>query len=272
MKNIANLDRKTLIDEIEINLWEMWSHWGMGPGCSLHDDADALWFETPIPLMPFNGVFKFKAKNDAKAKIESIINQFKTREVPFIWVVHPTSAPDDLYEQLINHGLKDVEPIFGMAKKLTELSEIPALPDGIEIRKARDEHDVIAFNQFAAWRWSVPDEYKDRHIKLLSQFRLGKQGTHTHVWQAWKDDQPIAKVGMYLGSGSAGIHAVATKPDARGLGLAKALTLTALNEAQSVGYKLAVLHSTPMAQPLYKKLGFESIADFSLFASEDVYI
>jgi len=271
MKKLAGLDRKALIDEIELNLWEMWSNWGRGPGCALHEDGDTLWFETPLPLLPYNGVFKFKVKNNWDTKIESIINHFKSRQVPFIWVVHPTAAPADLYDQLTHRGLKDVEPIYGMAKELSDLREVPSLPADIEIRKAQSEHDVIAFNQFAAWRWGIPDEYRDTHTSLLTSFRLGKTGTNSHVWQAWRNDQPIAKLGLYLGSSSAGIHAVVTKTEARGLGLAKALTLTALHEAQSAGYKLAVLHSTPIAQPLYEKLGFETITEFNLFASEDVY-
>lgn len=271
MSNLANMDRKTLIDEIELNVWEMWSNWGKGPGCTLHQDADTLWFETPLPLLPFNGVFKFKVEKDWDTKIDSIINRFKSRQVPFVWLVHPTAVPDNLYDLLTRKGLQDVEPIYGMAKNLIDLPEIPNFPAGIEIRKAQTENDVIAFNQFAAWRWSIPEEYQDTHKSLLSSFRLGKSETNTHVWQAWRDGEPIAKLGLYLGSGSAGIHAVVTKTEARGLGLAKVLTLTALHEARSAGYKLAVLHSTPMAQPLYEKLGFETISEFTLFASEEVY-
>ena len=37
-------------------------------------------------------------------------------------------------------------------------------------------------------------------------------------------------------------------------------------------YHLAVLHTTPMAQKLYESMGFASIAEFRLFASDDVYI
>lgn len=271
MEKLAGLNSKALIEEIELNLWELWSNWGRGPDCVLHEDSETLWFETPLPLLPYNGVFKFKVESNWDTKIESIINHFKSRKVPFVWVVHPTAAPADLYNRLTRHGLKDVEPIYGMAKELSDLPEVPDLPAGIEIREAQSEHDVIAFNQFAAWRWSIPNEYRDTYVSLLTSFRLGKPGTNTHVWQAWYNDEPIAKLGLYLGSSSAGIHAVVTKTEARGLGLAKALTLTALHEAQLAGYKLAVLHSTPIAQPLYGKLGFETITEFNLFASEDVY-
>ena len=97
-------------------------------------------------------------------------------------------------------------------------------------------------------------------------------GAKAHMWQAWREGKPIAKAALYLGSDSAEICAVATRPEARRLGLARFLTVTALHYARDTGYHLAVLHSTPMAQKLFKSMGFASIAEFRLFASDDVYI
>ena len=56
------LPRKTAwIHELEENMWAMWSNFGCGPGCSLHDEGDILWFETPIPIIPYNGILNFRA-------------------------------------------------------------------------------------------------------------------------------------------------------------------------------------------------------------------
>jgi predicted acetyltransferase len=92
------------------------------------------------------------------------------------------------------------------------------------------------------------------------------------MWQAWLSGAPVAKAGMYLTRHSAGIYAVATRPEARRMGLARLLTLTALHKARDLGNQLAVLHSTPMAESLYHSLGFETIANFELFASDEVYV
>jgi hypothetical protein len=48
-------DKTALIQELESNLWEYWSHFGRGPGCTLHDEENTLWFETPIPILPYSG-------------------------------------------------------------------------------------------------------------------------------------------------------------------------------------------------------------------------
>jgi predicted GNAT family acetyltransferase len=146
------------------------------------------------------------------------------------------------------------------------------LPENVEIRKVADETDVNAFYQFAEWCWNVPDEYKDHYAAIVAGFRVGKHGSRTHMWQAWSAGRPVAKAGMYQDSGSVGIYGVSTIPEARGVGLARTLTLTALHGARSSAYRLAELHSTPMAVNLYKCIGFTSIAEFRLFASEEVRV
>lgn len=263
--------RSTFLRELEENLWETWSTYGYGPGCSLHQDGGVIWYETPVPIIPYNGVLKFKVQTNTDEVIKGIIEHFREKNAQFMWIHHPSAGPPDLRERLLRHGLNDVEPIPGMARTLDDLEPVPSLPDDIEIRKVESERDASAFYQFAAWRWNVPEQYQAEYESIVSTFRIGKPGSKTHMWQAWRGGQPVAKAGMYLSDGSAGIYAVVTKPEARRLGLARALTLAALHEARSLGYRVAVLHSTPMAEKLYQSIGFETMAEFRLFASDEVH-
>lgn len=262
----------TLIDEIERNLWETWSNFGRGPGCALHEEADALWFETPLPIIPYNGVLRFQGDEDTPERVRAIAAHFRERGVPFFWLAHPSRRPADLASHLTRHGLLDVEPIYGMACQLAQLAERSAPLAGIDIRKVESEADAGAFHQFAAWRWNIPDQYQSVYADVVSPFRFGQPGAQAHMWQAWRDGQPIAKAGLYLGSRTAGIYAVVTKPEARRLGLARALTLAALHTAREAGYGWAVLHSSPMAQAVYQGIGFRTLAEFRLFASQDVHV
>jgi ribosomal protein S18 acetylase RimI-like enzyme len=272
LREINRPDREATILEIEQNLCEMWSTFGRGPGCALHDEKDALWFETPIPIIPYNGVLRFRVQDRINERIDEIIGYFNERGMPFMWNLHPNSFPPDLPDRLKKRGLKDVEPIYGMARTLSGLPDIPPLPAGFEIRKVADESDASAFYQFAAWRWHIPKEYTETYAAIAAGFQLGKPRSRGHMWQIWHEGHPVSKAGMYLGSGSAGIYAVVTLPEARRLGLAGILTITAIHEARRAGCNLAVLHSTPMAQNLYQSLGFATFAEFRLFASQDVQV
>jgi GNAT superfamily N-acetyltransferase len=168
--------------------------------------------------------------------------------------------------------LKEVELIHGLARWLTDLPASPPIPEGIEVRIVVRETDASEYYAFASWRWGVPEEYHDQLSVTLEEFRLGRPGAKEHGRQAWRDGRPVSKVGTYLAPGSAGIYGVATRPETRRLGLASILSLTALKSAETLGRDLAVLHSTPMAEPLYRSLGFETIADFRLFTSDEVHI
>ena len=265
-------DYSALIAHLEENLCEMWSTFGRAPGCSLYEDEQMLWFETPLPIIPYNGVLRFQARSAVDQRIDDIVEHFRRRRAQFMWILHPTSQPADLHDRLLKSGIKYVEPIPGMVRNLDSLPELPTIPDDIQIRKVTGEKDEGAFYQFAAWRWNVPEPYQEQYAAIARVFRFSEPGTRAHMWQAWRAGQPIAKAGVLLGSKCAGIYAVVTKPEARRLGLARLLTLTALYEARSKGYTLAVLHSSPMAESLYQSLGFETIEEFHLFASQEVHV
>jgi ribosomal protein S18 acetylase RimI-like enzyme len=266
------LQRAAFLRELEENLWETWSTFGRGPGCCLHETSDMLWFETPIPIVPYNGVLKCQMESGVDQAIDDLVDRFRERSAHFMWIHHPSARPHDLPERLLAHGLRDVEPILGMARTLDDLLEVTTVPPGVDIRQVRTERDASAFTQFAAWRWHIPDEYQVQYASIAQGFRFGMPGSRAHMWQAWYQGQPVAKAGMYLSSDSAGIYAVVTRPQARRQGLARALTLTALHAARSRGYRVAVLHSTPVAERLYQSLGFDTIAEFRLYASEEVYV
>ena len=138
-------DRAAVISEIERNLWETWAKFGCGPGSAVHEEPDARWFETPLPILPYNGALRFQDCDNAQPRIEAIIQHYMQRADPFMWVLHPSSRPDDLARRLLGYGLKDIEPLFGMARSLADLPEPGLAPAGIEIRQVSDEHDAGAF-------------------------------------------------------------------------------------------------------------------------------
>jgi GNAT superfamily N-acetyltransferase len=272
MNGKDQLDKTALIQELEINLWEMWSTFGCGPACAIHDEGDALWIENPIPIIPYNGILKFKVERNIKQRIDQIVSRYQQRRAVFMWIVHPSSLPLDLPARLQARGLQEVELIPGMVRSLDNLPDLPPLPEGIEVQKVEGDSDTADYYDFVSWRWGVPEAYHEQLKSTIAKFRFGKPDSKAHMWQACRGDWPIAKAGMYLTAGSAGVYAVVTRPEARRMGLASILTLTALKAARELGRNLAVLHSTPMAESLYRSLGFETIAQFRLFASEETHI
>ena len=272
IENIPGFSSEEVIHQIELNLWETWANFGRGPGCTLHDYGDVLWFETPIPILPYNTVLRFQVEQDVDKRIDQLIQHFNDRNVPLLWILHPSSVPIDLPDRLKARGLQEIEIAPGMARSLENLPAARPIPKGVEIREAMQDHDLMELYGLAAWRWGVPEEYRPQLRKMIEEFQIGERTSKTRFWLAWKDGVPISKIGLYNGSGSAGIYGVATRPEARGLGIASILMVEAMKAARQMGHKLAVLDSSPLAENLYKRLGFITVAPLHLFSQEAAYL
>jgi len=251
---------------LEENLWRLWARFGRGAGCTLYERDDAMWFDTPIPTLPYNGVMRFAVTADVDRRIAEVFEHFAGRDVPFMWVVHPSAQPTDLDARLRTHGMDEVEVATGMWAPLESLPEPAPPPAGIEVREAITPDDVSAALELVAWRWEVAPGMASRLEGFRRSFRVGEPGSAVRCWIAWKEGRPVSKVILNLDAGAAGLYGVATRPEARGQGLARTLTLSAFGAARAAGFRVGVLHSSPMAYSLYERLGFRPAAPFRIFA------
>jgi GNAT superfamily N-acetyltransferase len=257
--------RTSEIRALEENLWSLWSGFGRGDGCTLHDEPDATWFDTPIPTLPYNGVIRFSAEVNAARRIDEIFKHYRRRNVPFFWIVHPTATPG-LAEQLHERGFEEVEACPGMTRELSGLPPLQELPAGVTLSEVGSEAGTSGLLELVGWRWAVPAEALPRLPEVTRAFAVGAPGSPVRSWLAIRDGKPVAKILLNLADGVAGVYGVVTRPEARGMGLARTLTLHAFAAAQQEGYKLGVLHSTPMARTMYEKIGFRAHAPFRIFA------
>jgi GNAT superfamily N-acetyltransferase len=262
----AQTDSLAIRNGLEENLWAMWSRFGKGEGCTLHTDQGALWFETPIPRLPYNSVIRFAVEENVDPRIDQIFETYRSRNVPFIWIVHPSARPTDIEQRLRARGFEEVELCHGMWMDLTRLTDEIALPDGFVVREVSQGRDVESLLDLVFWRWDVPGEYGGQLRKIAQAFEFGARGSAVRSWIAWKDGVPVSKVVLNCAAESAGVYGVATKPEARRFGLGRMLTLKALAAARRDGYKLGVLHSSELAKRLYESMGFRTFAPFRIFA------
>ncbi|MSR33252.1 MAG: GNAT family N-acetyltransferase [Phycisphaerales bacterium] len=70
---------------------------------------------------------------------------------------------------------------------------------------------------------------------------------------------------LFLHEGVAGIYCVATLVEERKKGLGAHLTAEPLRIARALGYRVGVLQATPDGEPVYKKLGFQTVSEIPMF-------
>lgn len=267
MARSTDLESQAILRALEHNLWEMWSRFGRGERCTLHESGDATWFDTPIATLPYNAVIRFSASDAGDSRIDELFAHYRRRQMPFVWIVHPSASPGDLAERLRARGLEEAEACPGMSMTLDRLPPRSPMPDGTALTEITDARDADSVLELVAWRWNVPADARAQLAGVTRAFGIGLPGSAVRVWVALRDGAPVAKIIMQRVQEVAGIYGVATKPEARGQGLARTLTLHALHEARDSGCTRAVLHSTPMAQALYERLGFRTYGQFRIFAA-----
>jgi len=262
----ATATDSAIVRALEENLQALWSRFGRGEGCALHDEGGALWFDTPLPTLPYNAVIRFAVDDAPERRVDALFEHYRRRGVPFLWIVHPTARPSNLGELLRRRGFEEAEICPGMALDLDALAPREPAPEGIEIAEAVDPRDASDALDLIAWRWEVPSRLAPDLAAATRAFELATPGSAVRPWLARRDGVPVAKAVLHLAAGVAGIYGVVTRPEARGLGLARQLTIAALHAARETGCRRAVLHSTPMARSLYERLGFRAHATFRVFA------
>ena len=86
------------------------------------------------------------------------------------------------------------------------------------------------------------------------------------IWIATLHGEPVAAASLFEGAGVAGVYNVATVPEARGRGIGRAVTATVLAEAVARGHRLAVLGSSDLGFPVYRRLGFTEVSRLRSYA------
>jgi len=249
----------------------MWSAFGRGEGCLLVDEPALLRFETPLAHVPYNAIMRFQVDRRVDETVDELLDSYSRREVPLMWVVHPTTRPTDLVDRLEARGLVEAEVVPGMVARLGDLPSPGSVPPGVEIAQvsSADKDPFIELIELVAWRYSLPADTSATLRSIMDVARFGEPDAATRGWVARRAGAVVSKVVLHLGAGVAGVYGVATKSEARGLGLARLLTIRALEAARAEGIDVGVLHSTPMARSLYEGLGFRTVADFRLYSTRD---
>lgn len=168
---------------------------------------------------------------------------------------------DDLAESCEQAGLSALlaPPAMFVERRLPDAD----LPAGCELRQvdASAVRDFVDVSCLAWATYGIPgaavsmifadaDLFGAPHVRAILGYRAG---------------QPLAAALLLLTHGIGGVYWVGTVPSARGTGLGEACTRAATNLAFDAGVPLVTLQASPMGEPIYRRMGFESLGAYRLF-------
>jgi len=221
-------------------------------------------YSTGIPFFLLNAVWNSHVPSEVVVKkIKENITFFEKRQVPFLWVIGPSSSPKNMGELLIKNGLT-VNKQPGMAHNLKTLGAEREILNKVEIIKVENAETFKIWNDVVLTGFEMPKELLSDFFKAFS-FMLLNDTPSASAFLAYYNGNPVASSLVCYEEGVAGIYNVTTLEEARGKGIGTAITLAPLNEAKKLGYEIAILHSSEMALNMYKQMGFKEYCTIEWF-------
>ncbi len=138
-------------------------------------------------------------------------------------------------------------------------------PAGTALRWVTDEvgiRDFLRVNTVAYASLGMPEEVLPDLIVPGPRFLE----PHIQTVVAYLDDEPVAAAQTILSHGIAGVYWVGTVEAARGKGLGEAVTRAVTNRAFDLGAAANTLQASPMGEPIYPRMGYETIYRYRGYA------
>ena len=256
-----------MADPFEANIASLLAHYGGIPGGEIADtpavrvsttnQASRTLNAASVAILPADKQFLIRTT------IAATLDFFARRGQPWRWIVGSTSQPDGLGHELVAAGLVLGAEVPTMSLSLDGRLPDPDGPAGLDVREVEEAASFEAWIEVQRSGLKFPPRAAEAWEAVHRALGWGR-GLPLRNYVGLIGDRPVGAAALYLGGVAggedvAGIYNVATIPEARGMGIARALTLAALRDGQAAGRHVASLGSSPMGLSVYHRLGFVEV-------------
>lgn len=262
---LTDLSDPALTQAMEANLEESYVLLTRIAEAVVYDGPDMLRVCTGVPHFMVNGVVRIRLSEEKlEDRIEATLGYFRSRRLPMLWMLGPSSRPVNLGDHLLAHGLMLASAMPGMVLNLQRLSASLSLPPGVTIEEATGKEALQHWAQAGHRSFDMPLDIAQVLAAAQDQPGYGSQAP-LRSFVAYQEGEPIGASSLYLGAGVAGLYCVGVVPEARRQGIGAAITTAPLLLARDLGYRIGVLQASPMGEPVYRRLGFQEHGQFTLY-------
>jgi len=204
------------------------------------------------PLFNFVVRPRFTDRN-VDERIRQVKEYFRLRDLPFLFFVHPSSAPPNLRERLEASGFRLGGSQDGMA--LLRVNSNVRINPGVQVEVASTPQAIRAAGNICASVFQLPDIVSHYMTEVLMS---SLEDPAVTVYLARVQGIPAATCTLVVMCGGAGLYNVATLSDYRGRGVASTLLLKVVQDARALGQEIIVGHVGPEAARFYWNFGFST--------------
>lgn len=246
--------------DVEPQLANCTGFW-LGYGAELRQDGPLALFRSGVQHPLFNGVRRTQVSlEDAWERARQA-----TAGTPWQWWVGEDSAPgvaDDLRRR--GAVLAASLPVMALEVGRVRLSAPPAGLIVGEVGPADIDEWVHV--------WVPASDIDARFAPAVTRAERARtrppDGDYVRL-AGWWDGRIVGSAVLFIDHGVAGLYAVSTDPAHRRRGIGRAMSQAAVLAAQERGCRVVALEATPQGLPVYLKMGFETVAEYQIFAPPD---
>jgi GNAT superfamily N-acetyltransferase len=228
------------------------------PGARLdHVEGCARWIcDVPLPL--FNGAIGMPTGDDLEGSITAVLEPFDAGRIPLLWALPTHDAA--VVSALEGRGFAPGAGVPGMTIDLDDLPPLE-VPANVVIEEVDGDPDALRdATTIALTTNGLPPLSVDPYLDALDQ---SAERSTIRTFLAARDGAPLATSTLVSAAGVAGLYNVGTLPDARRAGLGRLVSVAAMVAGREAGYRVGVLQSSPLGEPIYRAIGFEERARFT---------
>lgn len=261
---LQDLSTSAMAKAIRGNLYAFFRYLRRSPHVEFYEGEGLLRWHSGIAHPWFNGVLVTRppAADETEIICETLA-YFQARSVRlFTWWVGEGLETAAWEQPLFTNGFGYSTDTPGMAADLDALTETVPVPAPFRVAAVQDGETLQTWANTLVNGFGFPNTWQADFQQLITDFGFGGD---FRCYLGYLSDKPVATAALFLGAGVAGIYCVSTRPEARRQGLGAAVTLAALRDAHKMGYRLGILHSSPMGFPVYLRLGFSHLCNLDSF-------
>lgn len=247
-----------LVHAVEASLFSFFPLLAKWPRAEAHDEPEMIWTISDVPFPLFNSVLRARLPIErTDAFVDGAIARCAARHVPLLWWTGPGTAPGGLESRLESRGFV-VERADGMAADLHALPPGPAAVAGLAIEAVHDPPAMAEWCEVLCEAFGATQGFGTAFADAAIAIGLAAGSPFQHYLGRIRGT-PVATCSVLFAAGVAGIYDVATAAGWRRRGIGAAVTQAAIEAARAGGYRVAVLHASPMGAGVYRSLGFRGL-------------
>lgn len=190
--------------------------------------------------------------------ISSLTEKMRKKTLPPFLVTLEPDNPEKFYRIVEKHGMRQIFSWTGMAIEGAHYQEADHDGGGLKV------FNVSSYNLLADWINVVNNSLFNSKMLDAGLMKNLYQIKQMNLYLGMVSGSPVATSLSFQKNNVAGLYMIATMPDFRGYGYGTIITRHAIEQCFKQDARYIVLHSSPMAENIYRKIGFREYCKFGV--------